>query len=138
MLMGSISLLTLPIAVVIVYFTNWVYGVCVAMLITLVAYSLLRVILTRQIVKISCWKWVKKVVAPLSVMLVLTFSAGFLTRFFVQASFIRIVITTVACEIVLIPFAWIFALDDEEKKYVVKHVCSRFPILFRFLGGQNV
>lgn len=137
-LMGSISLLTLPIAVVIVYFTNWVYGVCIAMLITLVSYSVLRVILTRQIVKISCLKWVKKVVAPLSVMLVLTFSVGFLTRFFMQASFIRIVITTVVCEIVLIPFAWIFALDDEEKKYLVRHICSRFPILCRFLGGQNV
>jgi len=133
--MGSLSLLTLPIAVVWVHYTGWVYGVTWAMICTLLAYSTLRVILTRRIAGVSIARWFREVVLPIACLLGLTYMLGAAARLFMQPCFIRIVITTVICEIVMLPLTWLFILDAEEKDYVIQHILIKIPLV-RYLMGR--
>lgn len=137
--MGSISLLTLPIAILWVWLTDWAYGVCAAMVLTLVSYSILRIILTRQIAGVPIMVWVKCVFCPLVLLVSATMIVGASVRLIMDQCFIRIVLTTAVCEFVMLSLTWCALLDNEERAYVMQRLNERFPALKKiFRRGAHV
>ncbi|MBR3924913.1 MAG: hypothetical protein IKJ45_17475, partial [Kiritimatiellae bacterium] len=49
---------------------------------------------------------------------------GYLPHFAMDASFLRVCVTTAITEAVFIPLVWFVALDDEEREYVKGQVVS--------------
>ena len=75
-----------------------------------------------RLVGISPVHWLRHVLLPLAVLSAVTLGAGFVPRLLLEASFARIVVSTMMCEVVLLPLAWLLVLDGAEKEYVLKRV----------------
>lgn len=86
----------------------------------IVAYSfvmvLVRVYLGRILVHFSFWHWLRHVFLPITVLCGLTFLAGLIPRAFMEASFMRIVVTTIVCESVFLPLIWLVVFDARERE----------------------
>ena len=49
-------------------------------------------------------------------------SVGYPCRTFMDAGLLRVCVTAIACELMLIPLAWFVLLDSEERRFVVAKV----------------
>ena len=57
---------------------------------------------------------------------------GYSSRFWLAPSFLRVVVTTVACEVVFLPLVWLWVLNVDERGYVLSILGKKLPILQRF------
>ena len=70
--------------------------------------------------------WVSKIGLPLTIVTVVVLGIGSTLKFFMAPSLLRVVLTTLICEVVFLPLAWYAILDNDEKKYVVEKMRSTF------------
>ena len=85
-----------------------------------------RLYLGRIIIGFSFWYWVRTVFCPIVMLVVIVMGVGILPRFYMGASFLRIVVTTTCCELALLPLVWFLVMSREEKDYFSVRVLSRF------------
>ena len=116
--MTVISILTLPIAILTVWLGGGVYALGIVLICVRISISLRRVYYARIFAGLSAWHWVKGVVVPLGVAIVLAGLAACLPRLLMGPSFGRIVITTLMAEAVLLPLSWYVVLNAEEREFV--------------------
>ena len=58
-----------------------------------------------------------------------TAAVGALPQLFCGASFPRVVVTTICCEVVFLPLVWLFVFDANEREFVIAKFRARFPKL---------
>lgn len=56
--------------------------------------------------------------------------AGYSTRVVLPASFVRVAVTTLVCELVLFPIIWHAVLNGEERVYLKERISSKFSKLW--------
>lgn len=86
----------------------------------------------RMVAGLSIRLWVRRIFLPLVLAFGVTFAVGSVSVGFLPASFVRVVVTTGAVEIVFLPLVWLFVLKDSERAYVKERIGSK---LGRFLNG---
>ena len=120
--LGTAIILTLPIAWVFVKFDLGVSSIGWAILIgtTLCAWG--RVWFARSLVGMSARYWLFRLLAPVAITIVLTGLVGYLTRLFMTPGVCRVIVTTLLCELVLLPLSWFVLLDGNERQFVVNKV----------------
>ena len=99
-----------------------------AMVITTACNSLSRTYFARKLAGLSFWYWLGKIMLPVLVSGIVSIIPGLIVMKYLEPSFIRIVITTIAIEIVYLPITWFVALDKNERAYVgekVKKIISK-------------
>lgn len=116
--MGVVSLTALPIAWMWMCFGGRPYVSVLSIIITIAMYSVIRLWFARKLVGLSIHLWIRKVGLPLLLALVLSAGFGSLPALMLEASFIRICVTTIVCELVLLPLTWFVVLSAEERRYV--------------------
>lgn len=84
-----------------------------------------RLYLGRALVGFSFRYWIQHVFTPISLLALGVTCAGWLTSFFMKPSFLRVVTTTLICEIVLVPLVWRLVMDCAEKEFFFKRMGSR-------------
>ncbi len=131
--LGTSLVFTLPLAWLIMEFGVGVYSVGWAMVATMVVCAAGRVWFARRIVGMSIRYWFRRVLMPLSCVILMSLAAGSVTRLFMNASLIRVFTTTAIVEAILIPFAWFLILDSCEREFVISKL--RVAVL-RIRGGQ--
>lgn len=62
--------------------------------------------------------WFGKVFSPLLIICLLTCSLGFSVRFIMEASFLRVIMTTLICEVFFMPAVYFLVLDSDERRYL--------------------
>ena len=124
--LGTSLVLTLPIAWVLLALGVSPYAVGMAMVATMIFCAIGRVWFARTLVGMSSIYWLKRIVLPITVLIVLIGALGWLPSLFMVPSFVRVCITTAIVEVALIPFSWYLILDEAERTFIL----SKLP---RFL-----
>lgn len=127
--LGGALLLTLPLAWLWIALGWGVYAVGWAMIATIMLCAWGRVWFARSLVGMSARYWLFRIFLPLCMIGGVSGVVGLLPRLWMTASFGRILVTGIVVEVTLLPLAWIFLLDDEERNFVKKkamHVIQKW------------
>ena len=98
-----------------------IYGVCIALVVARIVVVLMRLHMGKVLAGMPIRKWLVTVLYPIGLLTCCTLFAGLVSRL-IEASFCRIVLTTMICELMLLPGAWLLVLSREEKSFVVAKV----------------
>ena len=129
-MVGGSILMACPVAWLFVELDWGAYAVGWAMILTMIGCVFGRVWLARGLVGMSARYWLFKILLPILVLSVACGALGLCPRLFMDVSIIRIFVTTILVEIVLLPGTW-FLLLDQDEKFVVRakighHVVMHF------------
>ena len=122
LVLGTSLLLTVPIAWILLALGFNVYWTSISMIITMAFTAWGRVYFAHKIVQMSARYWLRTVMFPLIFVVTLTMSIGLIPIYLMPASFLRLIVTTVTCELILFPCSWLFLLDHSEKKFIVDKI----------------
>lgn len=116
--MSFCGLSSVPMAFVFIRLGMGLDGVGLALVIAKTFAVLGRLYYGRKLVNISAKIWVYQIFLPFLLLLGGTILVGALPTLLLPASFGRICLTTVCCELVLFPLAWWLLFTQEERCYV--------------------
>ena len=116
--LGGALILTLPIAWLLLYYGFGIYSVGWAMIITIIVCAWGRVGFARTIVGMSARKWLWGTLIPVITILCISAVVGYLPHLVLGSSFLRIIVTTLVVESVMLPLAWFLLLDVSEREYL--------------------
>ncbi len=126
MILSAISVFTIPIAYCCI---KWGLGVYLSiggvMIGGIVLNSIGRILFARYLVGMSIRYWALRIFLPLTLLICICLAVGVLPRLWMEASFWRICVTTGVTEVVLLPCAWLFVLDAEERRFVWAKLLAR-------------
>lgn len=77
-----------------------------------------RVFFAHRLAGISAGDWLRRVVLPLAGLILAGGAAASVPHLAMAASLLRIAVTTLAAEAVMLPLAWFAVIDSEERAYV--------------------
>lgn len=126
LVLGSLLIATLPLAWWFVYLGGDVFAVMAAMIIVGILVTLGRVYFGKAILGMSYRIWVFEVILPVCLVTVITLTVGLIPHLVMEASFVRIIVTTMTCEMVFVPLLWFKILSSEERAVVVAKLKGRF------------
>lgn len=134
MVVGTVVVLTFPLAWLFASLGWGVYSPGIAALITIVLTVVGRVVFGRRLVGISARYWLYRITIPLFVVVGLALLIGCLPRLFMANSYWRIPVTTAMVEVFLLPLSWFFILDRSEREFVSGKVELQFAIMKGIIG----
>lgn len=117
--LGGSLILTLPLAWIFVALKWGVCSVGWAMIATMLVCAWGRVWFARSIVGMSARYWLRRIMLPVVVLLLVCFAVGCLPRLILSAGVLRLGVTTVMVEAVLLPLAFFVVLDAGERQFVL-------------------
>lgn len=127
--LGLWAFTAIPFALVGVFFFRHVVAVACALLLTTVIMCCSNVYLARSRIGLSARYWMKSILAPLLGVAAVSVACGLLPRFFLDASFLRIVVTTACSSASLVLLSFLFVLNKSEREFVMSRLAARIPIL---------
>ena len=119
--LGGILILTLPVAWLFVEFDFGVYSIGVALVMMMALSSIGRVLFARKLAGMNVCVWIQKILLPMMLVTTVAVGACLGVRQILSPTFIRLCITTICCEVVLLPLSWLIVLNDGERLYVRQH-----------------
>ncbi len=93
-----------------------------------IAYALMtvvRVIFARKLCQMPVDFWLRSVVVPIMITMIVSFAMGGVIVWHMEQSFVRIVITTLSVNISLAIVGWIMVLDEDERTYIMRKFQQR-------------
>ena len=82
------------------------------------AYSAIRLFMASLLTGMRVSDWLRKLALPVAPVAVVALAAGAVPRFLAEPGFLRLAATTLASVSAFLPVAWLFALDDAEKRTI--------------------
>lgn len=132
--MSMMNIGTLPMAVIVGVLWRNVYGIMAVLVIMELVNSAGRVYFARRLCGTNVRKWLWGIMLPICAVSGLVILFGLLSRTVMNASFLRIVVSSAIVEVVFLPLAWKVILDDEERRFVRERVGLR---VMRVFGGRG-
>lgn len=124
--LGSVLMMTLPLAWLLVFAGLGVCAVGWAMIATIAVCVVGRVMFARSLVGMSGRYWVARVVLPAAIVGGVSFLMGLMPRLLMEAGILRVVFTTLVCLATLMPLSWFFMLDATEREFLRVRLAARF------------
>lgn len=115
---GLANVLAVPAAWVMMRYGYGLASVGYAMLCVETINVVQRVFFAQRMAGVPAVDWFRRVVFPLSFLIVTGFLAAAIPRFSLDPSLGRTILTSLAAESVMLPLAWFAVIDDEERAYV--------------------
>ena len=128
---NSISVMTIPLAVILGYFWRNVYVVIAAQVGIASIVSVARLFFAHVLAGTSIHKWIRNVFLSFLFSVLPAAILGILPHFLMMPSFVRVCATTVAFEVVYLPLIWFVVLSHDERQFVIEKFC---PHLKRLIG----
>lgn len=132
--LGAISVLTLPLAIAAGFVWRNVYAVMGALIVMECLNSIGRLLFARLLAGMGIGPWVQSVAFRGALVIGLSLVLGALVRILCAPSFYRVCLTTVMCEAVYLPLFWFFLLSKDERDFVVEK-CR--PRVKRLIGKHS-
>ena len=123
--LGGSLILTLPLAWFMVAKGIGFVSIGWAMVLTMMMCSWGRVWFARKLVGMSARYWLFKIMLPVGIVVGVVAAAGYLPHFVLTSGLPRIFVTTIVCEVLLLPLAWFVLLDSSERLYLTNRI-ARF------------
>ena len=82
--------------------------------------------LSRSLVNVSGWYWLRAIALPLAGATMLSLGIGYTTRFFLEASFLRVCLTTIMSDTMFALIAWFCLFDKDERLFVTSRIKAVF------------
>ncbi len=117
---NSISIMTVPLAIVLGCLWHNVYLVLAAQVGVAVIVSMTRLIFAQVLTGTSIHVWIKSVFFAFVLSAGPATLCGFTSHLFMKSSFVRVCTSTLLFEIVYIPLIWLFVLSGDERQFVIK------------------
>jgi len=124
-IVGSLFILTLPIAWVMMKLGLGLYSVGYSLLLTLSIVAIVRVIAVRMLLGISPRYWIFRILLPIVGVSAVSAVIGHVPSLFMPASFGRLCLTTFVTEVVLLPLAYYIVLDVAEREFLLRKLNDR-------------
>lgn len=115
---GFVNVLAVPAAWVMMRYGYGLASVGYAMLCVETINVVQRVFFAQRMAGVSAVDWLRRVVFPLSFLIVAGFLAAAIPRFTLDPSLGRTILTSIAAEAVMMPLAWFAVIDADERAYV--------------------
>ena len=128
---GSIHMLTLPLACMFVILGCHVYYVGIALVIMTAVAAFGRACFARKLVGMGLGHWIFKIILPVVFVGLISLIICAIPCQILKPTFFRVCLTVVIAEMVLIPLAWLFVLDKNEREYVSNGVRNAVERLTR-------
>lgn len=123
-LLGGALIATLPLAWLLYILGMGVHAVSFALVIAAAVCAWGRLYFTKRLLDMDVGDWWRKVMLPIIMLAVLAVGIGGVPVVLLNAGLVRVCVTTVVCEAAILPLAWFFVCDSEERAYVVAKVCK--------------
>ena len=117
---GFACLTAIPFAIGAVFVFRHVYAVAFALLATTCLACCSDVWIARSWIGLSVRYWLFKIIIPLCVVCGFVCAVGLVPRYFMLPSLMRIVVTTIVVLAGLIPLAWVFVFNADERLFVTR------------------
>jgi len=124
-ILSSISVLTLPIVLMAGLLGGNVYCVGWTLAIMGLINSVGRVLFARHYVGMSIRYWAFRVILPVIILVAVCGCIGYIPHFAMDASLLRVCITTAMTEGVFIPLVWFVVFDNDEREYMKEKLLSK-------------
>ena len=126
--LGSILILTFPIAWGLIALGIGALSAGYALIITMLFCTIGRVVFARFLVGMSIKFWLSKIVKPILLLIFLIGSMGILLQLAIKPSLIRIILTSCITEIFFCILSWILVLNQEERVLVRTKFLERIKL----------
>lgn len=126
LLMSFCGLSSLPMAFVFIYLGMGLDGVGLALVIAKCFAIIGRLYCGRKQIDISPWYWITRIFTPFVIVAICTLLVGAIPVLLLPPSFWRICLTTLCCEVLILPLAWSALLNTEERVYACEKVSAFF------------
>lgn len=124
--LSPVIMLTFVISWILILCGVGVHSVGIGMVSAIVILDLGRLAFAQHMLNMSMLYWLRTVAIPLIILCAVVLAVGYLPHFCLHASFGRVAVTTVVCEMVLLPLSWTIILDKDERDYVISRFKRKF------------
>ena len=118
--LGTILVLTLPLAWLFLELGYPPTSVGGAFIITMTICSLGRVFWVQRLLGMPAKKWLTSVLMPCGLIATAATLSALLPRYFLSPSFSRLILTTTICIVVSLLTCWLWALDNSERDFACR------------------
>lgn len=125
LILGGSLLLTLPLAWIFVATGLKLYSVGWAMILTMIACSTGRLWFARRIVGMSIRFWLRDVIVPIAIAVLISGGLGYWVRYACEASLRRLILTSLVTLSSFLIMTWGIILNSGEKRFVLERVKRR-------------
>lgn len=125
-LRGVLRCLVIPFALVPAYLNWGVVAVAAALPLSALIVDGGDVWLARSVVGMGVRYWLFHVVLPLLALVAIALPLGYCPRLWMEASFCRLVLTSLMIFFAMIPLGWCLLLDNAEREFIRQKFVSRF------------
>lgn len=115
---GVVSLMTLPVAYIALRMGCGVVATVATAVAMTGLYSAIRLFMASRLTGMRVADWVRNLMLPIMPVAAVALAAGAVPRFLGEPGFLRLVATVAASIAAFLPAAWLFALDDAEKRTI--------------------
>lgn len=115
---GSVKMLAVPVAWCFIQGGFGLRSIVAAHVASSIAANAIHIWNASRLADISAAVWFRKAFLPILSTAFVAGIGGLVPRLCIQPSFMRVCITTVCCEAILLPLAWFVVLEAEERIYV--------------------
>ena len=116
--LGGALLMTLPLAWLLCHLGYGIYAVGFSLLATMTVCAWGRVWFARHLVGMSARYWMRTILLPIFAISVICLAVGYMPRLFWPSGILRIMITSMICEITFLPLVWFLCLSLEEREFI--------------------
>ncbi len=115
---GTVRLLAIPIAIAFISAGCGLFSIVYAQLVTSMIVHVIHIWNASRLAGVSAVQWFRKVFGPVMTASAISGLVGLLPRLTLAPGLRRVVLTTLACELALLPLVWFVLLDADEKEYI--------------------
>lgn len=126
MVRGALRTLVIPLAIIPAYVGWGPVAATVALPLSVLLVDLGDVYLARSRVGMSFHLWIKDVVIPVTLLILLEFLVGYIPHFILPASLVRIVFTSMVVLGSMIPLVWFIVLSANERMAIKQRLVAHF------------
>lgn len=121
---GTAIMLALPFAWIAVALGWGVYSIGYAGVLSSLLLTIGRVYFASRKVKISISCWLKRVFSPVFLICIVCGGFGVLPQLFQAPSIFRLILSVFIAEVFLVPLAWQWILDDNERQFLLEKLVA--------------
>lgn len=119
-------ILVIPIAWWFMSIGMGLVGVATALVVKQLLVVIVRLYFGRRICGFSIRRWTRQILLPLIASSGVALALGFVSKLYLDASFLRVCATTVAVNMAFLPLAWFFIFDDNERNIIRNKIVMKF------------
>ena len=127
LVLGAISIFTLPTAILAVCLGGTVYTIGIVLVVAICLNSAGRIYFAQKLLDMSAKRWIKEVMLPIMGLLIICSAVGYLPHLYLPSGWLRLGITVCITEIIFFPVTWFGVLRKEERSFIKQ----KFQLIYR-------